>query len=263
MNSELIRNEVVIDWKNIFWSVVKKWWLILLFLILGMGLGYGLGVKADVPVYESRAVYVLSYSGGSGTVSSMSSEYSFLTRIQYNCTEVLRQNTFTNLIASDINAGVDENSPEYIAPEVLQKCISYTFATQGTLIYITVRTGDAELSHRIVSSVTDHLADHIKSQYKLAGIDSMVFSLVNTPEEPEEPVESRTRVMFTAIGAVSLAAICIVILAFTALLDTRIKKEDDLKNRFNVPVLGTIPNFYDPEIYKGGYYHYGAHSNSK
>lgn len=257
MNSELIRNEVVIDWKHIFLSVLKKWWLIALCLIIGAGAGYGLGSMADVPVYESQAVYVLSYSGGE-TVGAMASEYSFLTRILYNCTEVLKQNTFAELIAADVNEGVDETSANYIPAETLQKCIRYTYTSSGTLIYVTVDTGDAELSYRIINSVIAHLSDHIKSTYQLAGIDSMVFSLVNTPKLPEAPVASTTRLMFTALGGVAFAAICVAIIAFIALMDTRIKKEDDLKNRFNAPVLGTIPNFYDPEIKKGGYYRYGS-----
>ncbi len=260
MNSEIVRKEIVIDWKRIFLSVAKKWWLLLLCLIVGAFSGYGLGRLADVPVYESQAVYVLSYSGGD-SVGSMASEYSFLSRILFNCTEVLRQNTFVEQIAADINEGVSEDSPDYIPAEVLAQCIQYSYSMQGTLIYVTVDTADDELSYRIISSVTNRLQDHIKTYYKLAGIDSMVFSLINTPEQPEEPLESRTRMLFTMIGAVAFAFICLAILVFTALLDNRIKTEDDLKNKYNVPILGTVPNFYAPEIYKEGYYRYGSSAN--
>lgn len=256
MNTELIKNEIIIDWKHVFLSVVKKWWAILLCLIVGAGCGFGLGIIADEPVYECQAVYVLSYSGGE-SIGSMASEYSFLTRILYNCTEVLSQNTFTKKIADDINAGIPEDSEAYLSVEQLRDCITYDYATQGTLIYVMVDTQNPELSYRVITSITNHLQDHIREEYQLAGIDSMVFSLVNTPELPEEPVESSTRLMFTAIGAAAFAFICFSIIAFAALTDTRIKKEDDLKNHFNVPVLGIVPNFHDPELYNGGYYKYG------
>lgn len=262
MNSKILRNEIVIDWKYIFLSVLKKWWLILICLAVGTAAGLGLGIKADVPVYECSAVYVLSYSGGD-SVASMSSEYGFLSRILYNCTEVLKQNTFTKIIADEINAGVDEESKEYIPEEALAKCITYSYSNQGTMIYVTVDTGDAELSYRIISSVIDHLQSHIKSEYRLAGIDSMVFSLVNTPELPEEPLESRTRMLFTLIGAAAFTFICVAVIAFIAMMDTRIKKEDDIKNRFNAPVLGTIPDYTDPELYKEGYYNYATQSKSQ
>lgn len=257
MNEGLIRNEVVIDWKHIYTSVVKKWWVILLCMIIGGGCGLGLGIKADRPVYECKANYVLSYSGGD-SIGSMSSEYSFLSRILFNCTEVLSQNTFSDIIADDINGNTPKNSEKYIPGEAINGMISYSYNTRGTLIYVTVDTEDANLSYSIIYSITQHLPEYIKAQYKLAGIDSMVFSLINTPEKPEEPVESTTRVMFTAIGVVAFAFISIAIIVLKAFLDTRIKKEEDLKNHFNVPVLGVIPNFYAPEFYKGGYYKYGS-----
>ena len=257
MNEELIRNEIVIDWKHIFLSVAKKWWCILLCLIVGAAAGLGLGIRADRPVYECRAVYVLSYSGGD-SVNQMASEYSFLTRILYNCTELLKQNSFINKIADEINTGVSEDSEAYISMEDLQSCINFEYSTQGTMIYVTVDTKRADLSYSIITSIINHLQDHIKSEYKLAGIDSMVFSLVNTPVFPEEPVESQTRIMFTLIGAVAFAFICLAIIVLLAFLDNKVKKEEDLTNRFNVPVLGTIPNFFDSELYKGGYYRYGS-----
>ena len=257
MKEELIRNEVIIDWKHIFLSVAKKWWCILLCLIVGAGAGLGLGIRADKPVYECQAVYILSYSGGD-TVSQMASEYSFLTRILYNCTEVLKQNSFTNKIADDINEGISEDSESYLTTADLQKCISYTYATQGTVIHVTVDTANPDLSYDIITSITNNLQDHIKSEYKLAGIDSMVFSLVNIPEFPEGPVQSNTRTMFTLIGAVAFAFISLAIIALVAFADNKVKKEEDLTNRFNIPVLGTIPNFFDSDLYKGGYYRYGS-----
>lgn len=257
MNNELVRNEIIIDWNHVFMSIAKKWWVILICLVVGTVLGLGLGIRADVPVYECEAVYVLSYSGGD-SVNQMSSEYSFLTRILYNCTVVLSQNTFTQKIADEINEGVSKNSDGYITAEDLRKCITYDYSTQGTVINVIVDTADAKLSYRIISSIAAHLQEHIKEQYHLAGSDDIVFSLANTPELPDKPVESNVRLMFTLIGAVAFAFISLAIIAFGAMFDTRIKKEEDLKNHFNAPVLGTIPNFYDSELYKGGYYKYGS-----
>ncbi len=257
MREELIRNEVVIDWKHVFSSVLKRWWLIALCFVLGAGAGLGLGIMADRPVYRCEATYVLSYSGGD-SVGDMASEYSFLSRILFNCVEIVKQNTFTELIAQDVNAGVAPTSPEYIEPEALGACIGYEYATQGTLIYVTVDTGDPALSYRITHAVTSHLSDYIISHYGLAGGNSMVFSLINTPEPPEEPVASNTRTTFTLLGAVAFAAICFALIALTALLDNKVKKEEDLTNHFNIPVLGTVPDFYDSDLYKGGYYRYGS-----
>lgn len=263
MNSEIIRKEIIIDWQNIFLSVMKRWWLILLCFVIGAGSGYGLGCFADVPVYETEAVYVLSYSGGDNSIGSMSSEYSFISRILYNCTEIVRQNTFAQMIADRINEGLTEDSQQYLPMDDLMECIEYSYSTAGTLMYVTVDTGSAELSYEIITAVMDYLPDYIKQQYRLAGADAMVFSLINTPLFPEEPVDSRTRLLFTVIGALAFSFICAAVIAFIALADNRIKKEEDLKNKYNAPILGIIPDFKDPELKKGGYYKYASSTQEK
>ncbi len=263
MNSEIIQQEkeTEIDWMNVLTAILRRWWIVLICLIVGAGTGYGLGTMAYVPTYESRAVYVVSYSGDNynNNASALAASSSFMPGILYNCTEILSQNKFFQLIADDLNEGLAPGAPGYISPATVQSCIRYSYTAEtGSLIYVTVNTGNPELTDRIIHSVIAHLTGYIGETYILAGKDTMEFSLVNTPEKPNGPVASNTKTMYTALGGVLLAGACIVILALISILDDRIKKEEDLKNRFNAPVLGTIPNFFDPEIVKGGYYRYGS-----
>lgn len=265
MNSEITQQEkeTEIDWMNVFTAILRKWWLVLICLIVGAGAGFGLGTMAYVPTYESQAVYVVSYSGDNynNNASTVATSFSFMPGILYNCTEILSQNTFFNLIAADLNQGLAEGAPGYISPATLQNCIKYSYSEEsGSLIYVTVDTGSADLTDLIIKAVTGHLANYIGDTYILAGEDTMEFSLVNSPEKPTAPVASNTRTMYTVLGGVLLVGVCVIILAMVTILDDRIKKEEDLKNRFNAPVLGTIPNFFDPEIAKGGYYRYGYDS---
>ena len=259
MQNEIIRNETIIDWGHIFSSILRKRLLVALCFVLGCSAGFGLGNFADKPVYKTSATYVLSYSGGTD-IMDMTSEYSFLSKILYNCVEVLNQNTFRQLIAAEINQNISPDSEDYVESESLQECVTYNFSEKnGTVIYVTVRTNDAALSYRIIDVIVQHLPEFVISQYKLAGGNSMVFSLINTPVMPEKPVASNLRMIFTALGGIAFAGICVAIIAFIALSDNRIKKEDDLTNRYNAPVLGVIPNFFDRELKKGEYYRYASY----
>ena len=124
MQNEIIRNETIIDWGHIFSSILRKWLLVALCFVLGCSAGFGLGNFADKPVYETSATYVLSYSGGTD-VMDMTSEYSFLSKILYNCVEVLNQNTFRQLIAAEINQNISPDSEDYVESESLQECVTY------------------------------------------------------------------------------------------------------------------------------------------
>lgn len=267
MNSEMIQQEkeTEIDWMSIFSAILRRWWLVLICLVTGAGIGFGLGTVAYVPAYESRAVYVVSYSGDNFNISSSSlaASASFMPGILYNCTEILSQNAFFKDVETDLNEGYAKDSPEYVPAETIQRCIKYSYTEEtGSLIYVTVTTGSMDLTGKIMKAVTANLTDYIAKTYVLAGEDTMEFSLVNTPEDTTGLVASNTRTMYTVLGAVLLTGICVVILGLVAVLDDRIKKEEDLRNRFKAPVLGTIPNFFDPEIVKGGYYRYGYSAKS-
>lgn len=257
MRNELVNKEIYIDWQSVFSAVSKKWWAIAISLIIGSTLSYFLATKyIDKPVYKSQAIYVLSYSGGE-TITDMTMEYTFLSKILSNCVEIGKQNTFFNTIADKLNNGLSKSDENYIEAEELAECVTYEFNEKlGTAIYISANTGSADLSYRIIKVISEVFPDYVVSQYKLAGGNSMVFSLINTPELPDKPVNNTLSITYTALGGIAFAFLCIATFAFTALRDTRIKKEEDLMVKYNAPVLSTIPNFFDTEIGKGAYYSY-------
>ena len=51
--------------------------------------------------------------------------------------------------------------------------------------------------------------------------------------------------MNSAVGGVVGLVIAVIIVLLRSLLDNTVKSEEELKDRFDVPVLGEIPDFYE------------------
>ena len=81
-----------------------------------------------------------------------------------------------------------------------------------------------------------------------------MFSLANDLEVPAEPVADMSVLQYMLIfGAVCLV-LCIVVLAIIEMADQRVKGEDDLVATYNLAVLGSVPDFEDKNLTRGGYY---------
>ena len=62
-----------------------------------------------------------------------------------------------------------------------------------------------------------------------------------SPTAPSSP----NVLMNSAVGGVVGLVIAVIIVLLRSLLDNTVKSEEELKDRFDVPVLGKIPDFYE------------------
>ena len=106
-----------------------------------------------------------------------------------------------------------------------------------------------------VFAASEILSDYVSENYILAGsAEKLVFSLANDLEVPQEPVADMSVLQYMLIfGAVCLV-LCIVVLAIIEMADQRVKGEDDLVATYNLAVLGSVPDFEDKNLTRGGYY---------
>jgi capsular polysaccharide biosynthesis protein len=126
--------------------------------------------------------------------------------------------------------------------------------SKGNVIYVTVTSLSETETLAIMNATTNIFIDYIKDNYNMAEDDSIMFSLANDVDEPEDDVVSNT-LLFTAIGGVGCMAVCVLIMALIVTIDQRVKSEYELAERYGITVLGSIPDFEDKNLEKGGYYH--------
>lgn len=252
-----------IDLKDVCIAILKRWYIVLASLIIGAVIGLIVGGAIKKTVYKSEAVYVVSYSGGT-SIGEVTSEYTYTTKILSNCVTIVKQNKFLNQVTAILNADAGEYG--YIDSETLSEYITYSYdASENTSLTVSVETESAALSYKIISVIageyksdgesTTLLAGYIKENYNLAGVSSLQFSLVNELGEATEPESDSTRIAAVFIGGLAAALISAISVCCVDMADKRIKSEVDFKRTYkDLPILGTIPDFYDKELEKGRYY---------
>jgi capsular polysaccharide biosynthesis protein len=261
-------DEIVINLSEIFHALLRRWWILLLCLVVGVAGGFTVGKIVQKDSYTISATYIVSYSGSESndSASTMTSEYTYVTKVLNNCVKQVSENKFFRAACAetDINKGFDETSPDYITDTMLAKYVSYdTNSTENTIMYVNVTTGEAELTYRIINAICGEtyedgvphtfLSDYIKGHYNLTGLSSLEFSLINDLDMPTEPDEDSTVVKYTAIGGIGLLVVGILVLACIQIFSSMVKGEEDLVSRYQLPVLASVPNFEDKQLYKGEY----------
>lgn len=255
MQSEKVKSEFIIHWGDIFRHILKRWWIIFIALVVGVVGGGLYGHLTYHPVYETQVVYIISYSGRPGdSMGDITSEYSFVRSLLNNCIMLGKQNKFMNSLEKDFKAA-NPSYPEKITAAYLQGVVSYDHDARdtsiGTTLTISVQTSSARRSLDIANVMAVSYPEYVKETYIFAEDQSLEFSLINEPIEATAPMEGPKTIMFGALMGVACAVLAFAILFFVALFDNRIKTEEDIEDKYEIPVLGVIPRQEDIISIKG------------
>lgn len=126
------------------------------------------------------------------------------------------------------------------------KAISMSAQSNTWVLQVEAETDDPELSAAICNAVAK-VAPEVLTEVVGAGTAKAIGTAkaATTPSSPNVWMNS-------AVGGVIGLVLSIVILLLRSLLDNTIKSEEDLKERYDVPILGEIPDLYDAKR-KGAY----------
>lgn len=245
MSEEKVRREMVVHWKDVFKYVLKKWWIVLISAVIGAIGGFFAGGLLSPNVYQSEAIYLVSVMNVAGVEGPLSTIYGVASSktILANCVTIAEQNTFRNLVAEQLNEGLNENSKGYISSEDLMNYVSYSYSSSTTIISIVVETDSAEKSYKITEAIVDNFSEYMEQLPQLGGANSMKYTLVNTPELAKGPEAGTSRFVYAVLFGAALGVLAAVVLIVISLADTRIKNEEDLTDKYTLPVLGVIPYF--------------------
>jgi uncharacterized protein involved in exopolysaccharide biosynthesis len=241
--------------------MLSKWWIALICFVVGALTGFIVGHSQKYTTYTLKANYVVYYKGDS-ELSSQITGQTKVANIIAGCITILDSNRFYKTVASGYNGDTAETSPDYLTWEDVQDCMTFTYSTtsmsvstsKGNVIYVTVTTESEKQTLDIMTITTSIFSDYIKENYNMAEDDSIMFSLANDVDEPEDEVNSDT-LLFTAVGGVGCAVVSLLVMAIIVTVDQRVKSEEELTDRYGITVLGSIPDFEDKNLEKGGYYH--------
>lgn len=263
MDQEKNESELQIDLGGIFFFVFHKLWIVLICLIIGLagGLTYGILTKHDL--YSTNATILASYNDSS--VADQTSNQTKVASILGGCVTCVRQNRFAKAVAREMNENpnmVDGNGKRYnVTYEDIMSSVSYSYSiaaatlvSEGNYIYITTTADTPKEAYDILQTVTNLFPNYISENYPITDAETLRFSCVNDIDMPVEPVSNTSILTYTLVAGLGCAVLCILVLAVIFVVDKRVKGEEDLTAKYNIAVLGSVPDFEDKELVSGGGY---------
>ena len=217
--------------KLILNAVLRKIWIVILCAIFCAATAYIYFSTFVSPVYRASASIIIA----NGAISTDKAEYIASTNITAS----------TSMLSTCVDILKTKNAYEFLTEEFNNK---YNVKNYMAMTSISIRSDDSLFIDIRVSNTSKTLA--IKVANALAErapeyIKSFIPSAEVTPAEfADSAVVISPRIMLMTLTAAFLGAIIpLAILVVVAISDTTVKGEDDLTNKYNVAILGNVPDF--------------------
>lgn len=229
-------------------AVLKKWKLVVLLgLVCAMlaffytanftTLTYSSNVKFLAYAVDTKTEFNDSTSQSMSTAqqqASNTSKMNYAMKMLTTCIELFKTNEFTQSIANELNATY---STSYTASQI-KRAISYTTIEDTPLFIATVTTTNPDLSYQLAkqleTSIPKKLLEVNQGLVQASVEDHAVSaSSSNSLQYPKKCV----------IGFLAGAILAVAYIILRDLLDIRIRSAEELNTTYDIPILGTIPEF--------------------
>lgn len=234
MNSKRKLKNAEIDLLAILGSIWKKKYIIVLACIVG---ALGMYLRAEfllTPTYTaSVTMYANNSSASEGSDKVSASDLSTSIKLVSSCSAIIKSDPVLEQVAKNLNTGTwalgTVNVYSVNETQVFKIDVTYTDPEQAVKVANEIAKVAPEKVAEIIEGCSIKLISEAKGAWKTY------------------PVKRSEAMKGAVLGfAASLFVVCII-----TLLDTRIKKEDDLE-RWDYPILGVIPSLSSSQ--KGGAY---------
>lgn len=262
MNNKTARNdEIEIDLFHIFRLLWRKAWLILIAMILFATILFSYSMFFITPVYRSSAkMYVnnsnISVGGASFSISS--SELSAAKSLLEVYVIILK----TRITLERV---IEETGLDYTYAE-LNDMVSAASVNATEVFEISVTGPDPEENRIIVDKIVEILPERISDVVEGSSVRLVDHAVL--PTSKIGPNCTYYAIVGMLIGAIISCGAIIIL----DLMDTTVRSEDYIAQRFDMPVLAVIPDAYGnrrgsyyKSYYRGGYYYskrYGRYGNN-
>ena len=222
------QNDVIeIDLKDLFFAVLKRWWLIALCMLLAGGTAYGVSKFYLTPVYRAETSLFLGKEGSDITLdwgimetnNQLINDYGEIVKSRMVSREVLQ------------TLGVDMDLADF------QSRIGVNIIMDSRLFSLSFESTNPQLARDVANQLAQVI---IEKAAEIIGVKNVqVIDAAELPTSPVSPNTMKNTAMGLAIGL--MAALGIIFLL--EMLDQTFKKADDLERRAGFPVLASIPVF--------------------
>ncbi|MBE6161258.1 MAG: hypothetical protein E7158_03460 [Firmicutes bacterium] len=201
---------------------------IIIFVTLAIGLVYKVGIEH--PKYESKTTLILAgFNLNNEEQSIDNNELTINQKLVTTYQEIIKSEKVLSQVIKELRLDYEIST--------LASHVSVSSVTDTEVIRITVSDEDPKKAYKIVSKIAEVFSDEVKDIYNVSNVS--VLDAARVPKVKSNMSILKSSVLFIAIGLVVAFGIITVIYYF----DTSIKTVEQLEDKFDVPVLGAIPNY--------------------
>ena len=230
--------------QKILFAILRKWKLIVVFAILGALVGYFYTNQYTTLTYSSDVKFLAYATDGSDDVnennsvevvrSSNTSKMNYTRSMLPTYITIMETNEFNTRVISDLNEAYNSN----FSSSILDGAIEIEILNDTAIFQITVTTTDPELSYKIAKQLETTVPKIMKEKNQglvRASVEDRAIKATTAGSKGYAK-----KMLFSTLIAIALSAAYVVL---RTLLDVRIKSSDELTEKYNIPVLGSVPNF--------------------
>lgn len=228
MMNKAKNEEMEIDLLELLRVLLRKWYLLLLGLVIGAVLAGGY-TWMQAPVYESTVQFYILPQSGNDTISTSDTQVG--TALSSDFVEIAQSRTV-------IDAAIDEVEREEgvtLTREEVQGMAEISVKPDTRILDIVVHSEDAEVACSLANALGDTVGEQIG---RIMQTDPL--TPFETAEVAQEPIDNNlTRNI--AVGALAGLIILALFVIIPHLANDRIQTAEDVEKYLETGVLGMIP----------------------
>ena len=250
MDKSTRRNtDVEIDIIPLFKTLCSKVWLMVLVGLIAAGLAFSASKVLVKPTYRSGfTAYVNNQQTQVNKDVLTSSDLSAAKELVRTYSQILASNAVLSASAQSINMEIPYST--------LKDMVSTDIKNDTEIISVNVVDGSPQKAYDLACAIADFAPSY------LSGIvEGSSMKIIDVPVYSEQRYKpSYTKyALFGFLAGVLLILVIYVIKYFS---DDTVKSEGDIEARFDVPILGVIPDLTKSGDKKSDYYAYGQNNES-
>ena len=226
-----LRKLIVILW--------EKWWIITLSIVVAAVITFGFFFFFVDPVYTSESTMYVYNSETRTTGSITTGDLTVARNMVSTYVVLLKSDSVLSEVARITNFGY--------TPLQIKGMIKASAENNTEVMRVTVENTDPVHAQAIANTLLDVGAEKIVNVMKAGSVE--IIDSAKLPTAPSGP----NILLNTVIGAMLGLMISVMVILLLEMFDTKVKSEEDLKELFNIPILGVIPSFSPGSSRKGGY----------
>ncbi len=220
---------------RIFEIILKLWWVILVFALIGTLIAFSISSFFMTPLYTSNAKVYVSGSQKSESAGLNINDINLSQRLVGTYIEILTGNSFLEDVAASYNTQRSDDDAAISAGQI-KRNLEMSSANETEILQIKYSDTSPEKAQEILEVILKSAPKEITRVIK--GCQISIVDYADVPVDTSYPnVEQNTFIGFF-LGIV----FGVIVIFFKELFDTRIKDDEDLKDKYGVAVLGMIPN---------------------